>query len=233
MLTATSNEHSVKLLRVKDRMHGEFKVAKKPLAGCDYMFEAHGKIVGLEVKWSLGDLLDSLKSIGGENSGPRLGVEVRRMLDWVDIPILITPPIRDRGDGIALRDDGQPTGWQYSSIKGILADVALYGVIIDEWDGDIAQRIAQWYFVSRNAEHGWIAQRGRPGFISLDPLLPQSIWSLCAFDGVGPETAQALLDTGWSVQDVANADVKMLQTVKGIGPKTAKNLYDGFRRKWG
>lgn len=232
VLRATPNEHPYKLDRVRQRVR-DMIITPKPLPGGDYMFEAHGKVVAIEVKWSLGDLFESLKSQGGENSGPRLGVEVRKMLDYADIPWLITPPIRDRGDGKALRDDGQVSGWEYSSIKGILADVALYGVVVEEWDGDIAQRIAQLYYTISKQEHGWIQQRGRPDYIALDPLLPQAVWSLTAFDLVGPVTAVALLEgQHWSVTDVGRATLKELQKVPGVGPKVAKSIHEGMNHRW-
>lgn len=231
-LKATSNEHPAKLLRVRDRVK-DMVVLPKPLPGGDYMFEANGKVIAIEVKWSMSDLLDSLKSIGGENSGPRLGVEVRKMLNYADIPWLIVPPLRDRGDGKILRDDGNASGWDYSSVKGILADVALYGVSVEEWDGDISQRIAQLYYTISKQEHGWIQQRGRPEFVALDPLLPQAVWSLCAWDKVGPDTAKALLEEQhWSVTDIANKTEKELRQVRGVGPTIAKNLYDGFHKRW-
>lgn len=230
-LKASPNEHNGKLLRVRDRIP-DMVITKKPLPGGDYSFEAHGKVVAIEVKWSTSDLLDSLKSTGGENSGPRLAVELRKMLGYADIPWLITAPLRSRGDGLIMRDDGEPTGWRYTSVKGILADCALYGCVIEEWDGDISERIAQLYYTISKKEHGWIQQRGRPNFISLDPLLPQVVWALAAFDGVGADRAQAIVEKGWSVMDVGSKSLKELQQVEGIGPKTAKSLLEGLNRRW-
>lgn len=223
-LKATSNEHPGKIMRVRDRVK-DLVVLNKPLPGGDYCFEAHGKVVAIEVKWSLSDLFDSLQT-RGEAGGPRLAVEVRRMLAYADIPILVTPPIHDRGDGLALRDDGEKSGWQYSSIKGILTDVALYGCIVDEWDGDIAQRIAQLYYVISQQEHQWIQQRGRPDFISLDPTYSQAVWALCSVDKVGPVTAEALLSSLGSIVKIGQSSVKELCKVQGVGPTIAKNLLE-------
>lgn len=229
-LLATSNEHPGKLLRVKDRLGDQLQIARKPLAAGDYTFEAHQKLVGIEVKWSLSDLFESLKTVG-EAGGPRLAVEVRKLVAVCDISFILCPPLRARGDGKLYRDDGEVSGWDYNSVKGILTDCQLAGVFVDEWDGDIAQRLAQLYFTISKEEHGWIKQRGRPDFVHLDPRYNEAVWSLCAADGIGPVTAEALLD-GRSVTDVANMTLKELQTVRGVGPKTAKSLHDMLTRKW-
>lgn len=233
-LTATSNEDKNKLARLRDRLGERLVVAPKPLSAGDYIFEAHGKVIGIEVKWSQGDLLDSLKT-GGESSGTRLGIEVRKLVSIVDIPFLLIPPLRARGDGMLLREysnhsGDEVTGWQYSSVKGILTDVALYGVIIDEWDGDIAERLAQLYFVISKSEHGWIQQRGRPEFVSLDPTYSQAIWALCAAEHVGPETAKELLDQFGTLQFVMNADKRALMKTKGVGPVVADSII--AMREW-
>jgi hypothetical protein len=201
-------------------------VAHKPLVGGDYMFTAHGKVVGLEVKWSIGDLSSSLV-VKGEDTGTRLGIEVRKMLAMCDIPILIVPALRDRGDGKLQYDSGAPVndrGWEYNAVKGILSDVALFGVIVDEWDGDIAGRIAQWYYVTSHKQHDWIRQRGRPDFVSLDPTYTQSVWALCAAYGWGPETAEEALKALGSVKAVMSADRKRLMKVRGVGPILADSM---------
>lgn len=230
-LTATNTEHSSKIDRVRQRVRD---LEVKHLKCCDYMFEAHGKVVGLEVKWSISDLLASLKVIG-ENGGPRLAVECRKMVEFVDIPWLIVPSLRDRGDGKLLADDrgNQPvtTGWEYNSVKGILADLALYGLVVDEYDGDIAQRIAQLYYVISKKEHDWIKQRGRPEFITLDRQYRQSVWSLCAFDNWGVDSAQKALKKH-SVKELASMTTEQLQKLPGVGPKMAESLYRGLNAKW-
>lgn len=229
-LTATPNEHSTKLLRVRDRVK-DMVVAKKPLAAGDYMFTAHEKVIGLEVKWSISDLTSSMV-VKGEKTGTRLGIEVRKLVGTCDIPILITPPIRDRGDGMLVGDDERARGWQYNSVKGILADVALFGVLVDEWDGDIAQRIAQWYYVVSSKEHEWIKQRGRPEFISLDPVYTEAVWFICSAYGWGPEAAEKALAIFGSVRGVINQDPKTLQKIPGVGPVMATHMHDVVTRDY-
>ena len=224
MLTATSNEHHSRLFRMKEKLGNELKVNKKPLAAGDYIMDAHGKLICFELKWSLGDLLDSCKT-AGENGGPRLAIEVRKMLDFADIPILIVPALRARGDGKLWREDGNDvTGWDYASVKGILSSVQLYGVIVDEYDGYLYYRLAQWYYTLSNKSHSWIAQRGRPDFINLDPTVTEAIWALCSIDKVGVVTARALLKQFGSLRGVLNASSKDLQKVKDVGPIVAASI---------
>lgn len=227
-LTGSSNEHPTKLSRVRDRVR-EMEVSKKPLAAGDYMFMAHGRLIGIEVKWSIADLTQSMQQVG-EKTGTRLGIEVRKLTTVCDIGILVVPPLRDRGDGKLQYDPGAPVNdraWEYNSVKGIMSDCSLYGVIVDEWDGDIAQRIAQWYYVTCKESHDWIKQRGRPEFITLDPTYHEAVWMLCAAYGWGPEAAGAALKQYGSVRAVINAGAKELQkTVKGVGPIMASHLED-------
>lgn len=225
MLTGSSNEHPTKLARVRELLKDQFRVAAKPLLAGDYLFSAHGRMACFELKWSIGDLLASLQVVG-ETGGPRLGVEVRKMLEIADIPVLLHPRLNVRGDGKVLRDDGQPSGWHYHSVKGILSDIQLYGVIVDEWEGDLAYRLAQWYWTLQDDSHQWIKQRGRPDFITLDSLYREAVWMLCAAAGVGPVGAEALLKEFGNVARVTCQSVKSLQKTKGIGPKAAKSLHE-------
>ena len=230
MLQASPNEHHSKLGRVRDLMGGQMRTARKPLQA-DYVFAAHGKVVAVEVKWSISDLLASLQVVG-EAGGPRLAVEVRKMLAFADIPILLIPVVERRGDGKVYLLPDRVSGWEYTSVKGILADIALYGCIVDEWQGDIAQRLAQWYYTLTAEGHKWIKQRGRPEFITLDYAYKTAVWALAAFEGVGPVGAEALLETFGSVAGVAGQSVTSLQKVKGIGPTTAKSLHSGLHEEW-
>ncbi len=229
MIYGSSNEHPNKLARVGDLLRDEFRVASKPLVA-DYFFAGNGKTVGIEVKWSVSDLLGSFQ-VQGEAGGPRLAVEVRKLISQVDIPILLIPSLHMRGDGKAIAE-GHETGWQYTSVKGILFDLHLYGCIIDEWDGDIASRIAQIYYAVRAEGHDWIRQLGRPEFVSLDSTYTAAVWALCAFPGVGPIAAQKLLTRFQSIEGVVKADVKSLATVKGIGPKVSQVIYEGLHQEW-
>lgn len=229
-MTATSNEDKKRLAQVRTAIP-DMEVAKKPLPAGDYWWDAHGKLVIMEMKWSLSDLLASFRT-EGEDGGPRLGVEVRKMVRMGDIPILLTPALRRRGDGGI---EGAYSDWRYSSAKGILADIQLFGVVVDEWDGHLVDRLAQWYLTTRKKEHNWIRQRGRPSFVPINTLYPRDVWALCTYPDIGPETAKALLWEFHSVEDVlktARKNPKALVKVKGVGPKTAERLHKDAARRW-
>lgn len=230
MLIGTPNEHAEKLARVR-RVVKEFSIVKKPLTAGDYMFDAHNKLVGIEVKWGLGDLLSSFQVVG-EAGGPRLAVEVRKMLDVYDIPILVLPTLRRHGSGGI---EGAYSDWRYDSAKGILADIQLYGVIVDEWDGHIEDRIAHWYYTLQKEEHGWIKSLGRPDFLTLDLNYREDVWMLSAIQDVGPATAELLLAEFGSVEDVlriARMEPLTLQNVRGVGPATMGRLHEASKRRY-
>lgn len=229
MIKATSDEDPGKIARVKDLLKG-LVVSKKPLPA-DYVIAGNGKLVAIEVKWSIGDLLSSLGQVG-EHGGPRLAVQGRRMLQFADISILLIPQLRDRGDGKVMLGKDRASGWDYLSVKGILSDLALYGIIVDEWDGDLARRLAQWYYALTSEGHSWIRQLGRPDFVSLDPLYREAVWCLCSFRGIGPKAAEGLLRDLGSVRAVAEAEIGQLQSTPGIGPKMAKALREGMNQTW-
>lgn len=235
MIQATSNEDSTKLARVKSLIPN-LRVADKPLPA-DYVITGNGRLVAVEIKWSVSDLLSSLPKIG-EHGGPRLAVQARKMLSFADFPILLIPQLRQRGDGKVLMGFGgtgheeKASGWEYLQVKGILADLALYGIIVDEWDGDLARRLAQWYYALTSKGHGWIKQLGRPNFVALDSTYREAVWCLCSFRGIGPRAAEELLRTFGSVARVAELELEHLQSIKGFGPKTAGALYEGLHREW-
>ena len=52
--------------------------------------------------------------------------------------------------------------------------------------------------------------------------------TLCAADGVSVKTAKQILECFGSVKNVANETIEGLQKIKGIGKKTAKNIYEVF-----
>lgn len=187
-------------------------------------------MVAIEVKWGLGDLLQSF-GVVGEHAGPRLAVEVNKMLEVCDVPILIVPTLKDRGDGVIADSYSQ---WRYASAKGILSSIALYGVLVDEWDGDIAQRIAQWWWVMQKEEHDWAKQGGRPRFIALDKTYVAAVWTLCSARGVGPETAKKLLGrlgTVGKVMEMAGKSPESLVQF-GANKKAAGSLFDLVTKKW-
>jgi Holliday junction resolvasome RuvABC DNA-binding subunit len=72
--------------------------------------------------------------------------------------------------------------------------------------------------------------------LTLDTQYRNSVWSLCAFDGIGPETAEAMLKVHGSVADVITIlvnDPKLLaKDVAGLGPKRAGQLREEVLQRW-
>lgn len=56
--------------------------------------------------------------------------------------------------------------------------------------------------------------------------------NVCAVSGVSVKTAKLILNHFGSVRKVANATVKQLEKIDGIGPKTAKNIYNLYHDKY-
>jgi len=52
--------------------------------------------------------------------------------------------------------------------------------------------------------------------------------ALCAAEGVSVKTSKQILECYGSVKNVANETIEGLQKIKGIGKKTAKNIYEIF-----
>ena len=230
MITAAPNEHKDKIASVRAAI-SDLTVAPRPLPGGDYMWDAHNKVVALEMKWSLSDLLASLSN-NEEHGGPRLAVETRKLLDFADIPILLVPTLHRRGDGAI---EGAFSNWQYASVKGILADIHLYGLIVDEWDGHMVDRLASWYYTLRKTEHHWIKQLGRPSFVPVDVVYHEDVWALSAYRGVGPELATKLLQEYGSVEDVLRVcreQPERLTELPKLGPKKVARLHEVANRRW-
>ena len=49
---------------------------------------------------------------------------------------------------------------------------------------------------------------------------------LCAIEGISIKTAKQLLECYDSVKNLTNESIDNLEKIKGIGPKTAKHIYD-------
>ena len=203
-----------------------------PLRGGDYWLSAHGQIIAFEMKWSLGDLLASF-GVVGEHAGPRLVVEVNKMLETADVAIVMIPALRDRGDGVI---DGAYSEWRYSSAKGILSTLSLYGVIVDEWDGDLAVRLGQWYYNIQKGEHHWAKQGGRPRVVTIDKRYAEAIWCLCSARGVGPEQAKRLLGQYGNVYEVLSAVKRdqgaVIRKVKGLKRTAVEALSALVTKDW-
>lgn len=210
----------------------------------DFVWFPHGKRYGIELKVGT-DLLGSLGSQG------RLGGQVRQMVEGLDFGVILIHGgfEMDPATGKLLVNMGRSrvieTNWQYRSVMGMLADVQMAGVHVEQWNGPgIVERIAAWVINTCEGDHAWLKGRTRPSVMALAPSYNNAIWSLCSHTGIGPELAQALLRKhGPSVAEVYYAameaagkvdepryiDLKdgvkwFMEGVKGLGAKKAETF---------
>jgi ERCC4-type nuclease len=110
----------------------------------------------------------------------------------------------------------------------MMFDLQLMGILI--WDcpvlGEAARDIATIIHSLHKEEHKWVRERERPNVLALSSQYRNNIWSLCAFDGIGPKLASLLL-AGRSFADViraAEVAPLTLTDVEGFGKKRAEKL---------
>ncbi len=198
----------------------DIQATVKPGLQADFMWFAHGKTIGIELKMG-GDLLSSL-------SDKRLVTQARRMTDELDLPILLIVASlgMEKGTG-KLVLNSHPTGWDYRSVMGMLADVGMMGMFIEVWAGPVMERIAAWYINTQKEDHAWLQTRSRPQLFTLGEQHNNAVWSLCAWKDIGPKTAKELLKkygTAGKVYEAAGKEspTKLAQGVKGLGKMRAE-----------
>lgn len=203
----------------------------------DYAFFSHGLTVLIERK-TISNLLSSM-------SDKQLVGQAHKLVEQSDISFLLREGAFRRSPGGAVsyyspRDpraesDGWVTsGWGWDSFQGIMIDLQLMGIRLADAPvlGDYPTEIARLVINLSKEEHRWIKERQRPDITVIDSQYKNALWSLCAFKGIGPETAENLLHGFGSVYGIVNASVEELKSLKGVGPKTAQSLYDEFREDW-
>ena len=243
-ITLLSSKDVGQAERVKHMKNTYSQLNVQPTNGlpCDFMWFAHGKRLGVELKVA-GDLLGSL----GGKKGSRLGGQVRKMLEQLDFSLLLwcARTEMDKATG-KLWMNGQETNWDYRSVMGMLADLMMLGISVEVWDGPVDERVAAWVVNTSKANHSWLRNRTRPEEVwSLDPAYSNGVWALCAHDGIGPETAEAMLrkwgpgvgmvytiaveyqreyDLMESQKDKRKVIARYCEDVKGLGPGRAESF---------
>ncbi len=201
---------------------------------CDFVWFANGLRCGIELKVG-GDLLSTIAE-------KRLGGQVQGMLKKLDFCLLlwVGRVEHSRSTG-KLTLNKQTTNWEYRSVMGILGDLRMLGMAVEQYDGDAVERVAAWYINSQKEDKaGWLRQRSRP---NVDHLAYQpfanAVHALSAFPSIGPVMAETLLKTFGSVGEVMAAfseDVEastLSKRVKGMGVKTARKLQNEVTESFG
>lgn len=206
----------------------------------DYAFWPHGLSVGIERK-TISDLLGSM-------SDKRIVAQAHGMVEGYDLAILLregsfrrstrqTVQYFDVRHPEADKEGWVQTGWAWSSFSGMMFDLWLLGLIV--WDcpvvGEAALDIATIVESLSKDEHRWIRERTRPDVMTADKQWRNNVWALCAFDGIGPETASDLLRgrTFAEVVSAASVDPTSLMVIRGFGKVRARHLGEEVNRRYG
>lgn len=217
------------------------------LSSGDYMFMPHGQCHRIERK-TISNLLQSMADKQLVDQAHRLITESDRA--WIlregryDMApsgeLIYFNPRHPKAN----LDGWVTSGWDYGSFDGIMLDLQLLGLgFIDCLVlGDYPRTIARFVSNVSKENHSWLRDRQRPDIMTLDKQYRNAIWSLCAFDGVGPEIAAALLDRYGSLHSVVCAvSHKPIEEVSAtkvgargsrLGDKVVKRLRAELMEKW-
>ncbi len=147
--------------------------------------------------------------------------QVKALADAVPRPVLII-----EGSDLFSQRDIHP-----NAIRGVLAAITVdMGVSLlftkDEQD------TAQMLFVLAKREEGERGERKVHPHKTHRSMREDQEYIVSAFPEIGMKSARLLLAHFGSVQAIANAELKDLVAVKGIGEKTAQRIYDLCRKQY-
>jgi ERCC4-type nuclease len=206
----------------------------------DYRFFPHGLTAGIELN-SVSDLLGKMRS-------KRLVAQMHGLAGATDIAFnMIRGRYTEDGGQLAYHVPSHPkadsrgwvrSGWNWDSFQSIKTDIMLLGIDFIDCpnEGDAAREIARLTINLSKGQHNWLRQRTRPDVLTLDTQYRNAVWSLCAFEGVGPESIEAALKVYGSVEAVITAVIRdpkaFAKAVDGIGPKRANALREEVLQRW-
>ena len=213
-------------------------VATSRLEAGDYQFFPHGLNVLIERK-TISDLLGSL-------SDRRIVAQAHRMVASANLCILLREGAFRKGP-TQMVEYYQPrhpeadgtgwvrTGWAWASFQGMMFDLKLMGLLVwDTYDlGEAANDIAIIVESLHKDEHRWIRERERPDIITADKQYRNAVWALCAFDGIGPKVATALLKGRNFYEVIDTAARQETVGVDGFGKARAATLQEEVLRYYG
>jgi len=212
----------------------------------DYAFYPHGLTVLIERK-TITDLLSSISS-------KRLVAQAHGLVENSDIAFLLREGAFQRGVGgnlefyypkhpKARKDGWVESGWDWNSFNGIMLDLQMMGIRMLDCPvmGSVPEELARLVMSLSKDEHKWIKERTRPEVVTIDKQYRNAVWSLCAFDGIGPEIAEGLLKSFGSVAALMECIVQDRgvgavgwTTINGrkFGKKRAEKLREEVMQEW-
>lgn len=183
---------------------------------CDFVWFANGLKCGIELKVG-SDLLGTIAE-------KRLGGQVQGMLKELDFSLLLWVGRVDHNRATGkLTLNKQTTNWDYRAVMGILGDLRMLGMAVEQYDGDATERVAAWYTNSqKEGKAKWLKERSRPNVdhLAYTPYA-NAVHSLSAFNGIGPVVAENLLKKYGTMSSVIAAATECLHT------STPKEFCDG------
>ncbi|KKL55171.1 hypothetical protein LCGC14_2258060 [marine sediment metagenome] len=207
----------------------------------DYQAFPHGLTMLIELK-SVSDLLGSMRS-------KRLVAQAHGIAETADLAfIMVRGRYTERGGVVLYQSPGHPSsdtdgwvrsGWNWDSFQAIKADIMLLGVDFIDCpnENDAAREIVRLVTTLSKDEHKWLKQRTRPEVLTLDTAYKNAVWALAAFDGIGPDTAEAMLKAygsvaGIIVQGNLLGAKDFALKVEGLGPKRAQRFIEEVTQQW-
>jgi ERCC4-type nuclease len=203
----------------------------------------------IELK-SVSDLLGSMRS-------KRLVAQAHGIAETADLAfIMVRGRYTEAGGVVTYQAPGHPqadsdgwvrSGWNWDAFQAIKTDITLLGVDFIDCpnENDAAREIVRLVTTLSKDEHKWLKQRTRPEVLTLDKAYENAVWSLAAFDGIGPDTAEAMLKAYGSVAAIVNVAYvysashgyvesakQMARKVDGLGPKRAQRFIEEVTQQW-
>ena len=164
----------------------------------DYILYPHGLSIGIERK--------TISNMLGSMSTNQIVTQAHRLIESFDLAIILREGAFRRGssENLEYHDPKHPdsdatgwikSGWAWSSWQGMQFDLQLMGLLV--WDcpvlGEAARDLAAIAASLQQDSHKWIKERERPNVLALDRQWRDIIWAGCAFQGMGPETVEAVI----------------------------------------
>ena len=143
------------------------------------------------------------------------------MLQDYDISILMIVGPWEMVNGKFATNGGDVTGYTWSMVWNFLRTWQDRGVTLElcHDENHALNRICEIRSYYAKAIH-------TGAYVSRSSVSDQRIVALTACKGVGEKTAKDLLDKFKSLQEIVTVSQEQLSSVSGIGPKTAKKIYD-------